>query len=163
MLGWQRAVHHSPTSTGYCFAFTSFKESQITVWGEQITARQTSSYQKNCLILFTGHKNMNSTRKNHKCCSHQFYVYMYFCIRLGQVRESFVNLRRPFGTFRQMSGLLELPTWPYEGCRHSGSGNRVQSRQFTHCNAMRTVVPRKYDKLEYGIDIPSLSWLNWHR
>jgi hypothetical protein len=65
------------------------------------------------------------------------------------------------------SGLLGLPTWPYEGCRHSGSGNRVQSAIYSlhECilGAPRTVVPRKYDKLEYGIDIPSLSWLNEHR
>jgi hypothetical protein len=26
-----------------------------------------------------------------------------------------------------MSG-RHSPTWPYRGCRHSGSGNRVQSR-----------------------------------
>jgi hypothetical protein len=45
-----------------------------------------------------------------------------FNIRLGQVRWSFVNVRKAFGRFRQRSGLLGLPTWPYRGCRHSGSG-----------------------------------------
>jgi hypothetical protein len=31
------------------------------------------------------------------------------CIRLGQVRMSFVNVRKAFGRFRQRSGLLGLP------------------------------------------------------
>jgi hypothetical protein len=57
-------------------------------------------------------------------------------IRLGQVRWSFVNVRKAFGRVRQRSGLLGLPTWPYRGCRHSGSGSSPGNLlHLTCCNA----------------------------
>jgi hypothetical protein len=41
----------------------------------------------------------------------------------------------------------------------SSPGNLLTAMYSLQCilGAPRTVVPRKYDKLEYGIDIPSLS------
>jgi hypothetical protein len=78
-----------------------------------------------------------SIRKVHKTPQNLSHTIFACCrgIQLGQVRWSFVNIQKAFWRFRRRSGLLGLPTWPYEGCRHSGSRNRVQSQQFTHCNA----------------------------
>jgi hypothetical protein len=98
---------------------------------------------------------------------HNFYKPI--CIRLGQVRRTFVNVRKPFWRFRQRSGFLGLPTWPYKGCRHSGSRNLVQSRQFTpsfvlQCilGAPRHVVPA-WMLFQYGALRHMVQELKWHQ
>jgi hypothetical protein len=78
------------------------------------------------------------------------------CFWLGEVQESFVNLQKPFGSFWWRLG---LPTTDLTVWRMPLSGNWVQSG--FRLGALRPVVPRKYDKLERGIYIPSLSLLNW--
>jgi hypothetical protein len=75
-----------------------------------------------------------------------------------QVRWPFVNLRRRSGVSVRARDCSDYRLDRIEGAAIADPGP-VPASYSLQCilGAPRTVVPRKYDKLKYGIDIPSLS------